>query len=73
MIKPNCKYLGSVLTKRPVLDWEHFAEFSMPRKEGKDSKVSLTETFRMSFLLYPKVTKHIPTTNFCLSNCWMAL
>ena len=35
IIKPSYEYLGWVLPKYPVVNKEHFAKFSMSKKEGK--------------------------------------
>ena len=45
--------------KCPAVNLEHFDKFFMPRKEGKHRNESLTETFRMIFLLYTGVTPPI--------------
>ena len=59
---PN--YVRLFVTKRPVINWEHFAQFSILRKEGKHWKESLMQTSRTTFLLYTAVTPPIATTIF---------
>ena len=64
IIQPRYKYLQGMLTKRCIINLEHFVEFSMLMKGGKELNESLIETSRMTFLLFTGMTPPIPTTSF---------